>query len=68
MSRTRQQVRDLIKNPNLEKNLVYQGVDEWHTLTKICFWGVFLGFPPLGMAICAAQHSAYRRAYTPAVL
>ena len=67
ISQTRQQVRELIKQPDLEKKLVYLGVDEWPTIGKICFWGIFLGFPPLGMAFCGSQHAAYRRAYSPAI-
>ncbi len=67
ISQTRHQVRELLKQPNLEQDLVYLGVDEWPTIGKICFWGILLGFPPLGMAFCASQHAAYRRAYKPAV-
>ena len=67
INQTRQQVEELLKHPNLEQDLVYQGVDEWPTIGKICFWGIFLVFPPLGIAIWATQHAAHRRAFSSAV-
>lgn len=65
--RIKERVKASLKDPNIENQLLYQGLDEWSTAGKICWYGAMLstGLLPWWIVVYYVHCAAFRRAFIP---
>ena len=60
-------VKTSLQDPEIEKRLLYLGLDEWPTIGKIAWWGAMLSTGILGwwLVVHRVHCAAFRRAFVP---
>lgn len=63
----KERVKQSLKDPDIEKRLLYQGLDEWPTIGKICWYGAIAGtvLVPWWLVVYKLHCAAFSRAFTP---
>lgn len=63
----RNRIKAALKKPDIEKWLLYQGLDEWPLVAKICLYGAMVGtgFLPWWLVVYEIHCADFRRAFTP---
>jgi hypothetical protein len=63
----KERIKRSLKAPDIEKRLLYQGLDEWPAVGKICWYGALVGtaFMPWWLVVYEMHCAAFRRAFAP---